>query len=162
MRASKHMGVSKHVGSPKIRGHLNKLGHPNIQEGCPNMGVSKHTRVSKHMVVSKHTEDHPNKWRVSKHTGVSTHMWVSKYIGASKQMRGMYAPYVCQTKGCPYAPNTGSPLYIWIPPIFLDGGIQTCGVSKHMGASKHTGGMSKHGGVQTYRMHPNTWGHPNI
>ena len=96
---------------------------------------------------------HPNIQGMAKHMGVSKHMGASKHMKASKHM-GAFK-------------HTG-------------------GASKHMAASKHTGDIQMYGRymdtpcltkhaffvlgmyrghpkiIQTYGVHPNTWGCPSI
>ena len=205
--------ASKHGGSPNMWGSLNIWGHPNIQEGCPNMGVSKYTGVSKYGGVQTYGI-HPNDWRVSKHiVGASKHTGDINTYGGIQTYRGhicchMFdAPFVRQ-RGVHMPPYTWMPhmfgysLYVWIGAskhvggiqtyrrdvqiwhVQTHRGIQTWGVSKHMGcpniqgASKHMGCPSIQGvhymgmltyrraskqmeGVQTYRGYPNIWGHLN-
>ena len=121
----------------------------------------------------------------SKHTGQCQHIWGHSNIqGPSKHMGhpnvwGMWTPHsvtkyaffvLCIYRGHPNIIQT----YRGCPNILRAykhvGGVQTyrrvskhMGVSTHIGTSKHTGSIqTDRGCVQTYGVHPNIQGYPNL
>ena len=179
-RVFKHMGVSKHMGeslnmwgSPNIWGHLNKWGYPNIQGvsnlGCPNIKGAIQTNGRCPNICGVQTyRGYPHIWGVQTYGGIQTcrgacmpHMFGYHPVHTQHKESILY-----QTKGVSICPHTlGCPTYVWIPPICLDGGIQTCGGIQtyrrdvQIWGCPNIQGASKHMGcVQTYKGHPNIWG----
>ena len=151
--ASKHTGrypniwgAFKHTGGhPNICGHPNILGvHPNIKGATKYMGgVQTYWGIQTYGWC-------PNMGSMQTYRGVSKHM------GAFKQPRGH--PNVWG--------HMDTPL-VWHSMLSMccvcTGGMQTspkntAGLSNTWGASKHMGCPNMRV-IQTYRDHPNVWGH---